>query len=317
MNDTVKKLENIGLVPVVKIDDASKSEALAKALIDGGLPCAEITFRTAAAAEAIERISKKYPDMIVGAGTVINVEFAKKAIAAGAKFIVSPGFNPSVVDFCIENNVPVVPGVCTPSDIEMALGRGLSVLKFFPAEASGGVSMLKALSGPFPNVKFMPTGGISEKNLADYIKLKNVFAVGGSWMVKADLIENEKWDEITSICKKAICAVHGFSLAHVGFNHETTDEAEKTSSLLDIFGFATRDAKTSIFKGEVFELMKMPYYGKNGHIGIRCYNVNRSLAYLENFGFHAVKEAMEEKNGRCTFAYLDKEIAGFAFHLVE
>ncbi|MFA6784812.1 MAG: bifunctional 4-hydroxy-2-oxoglutarate aldolase/2-dehydro-3-deoxy-phosphogluconate aldolase, partial [Sphaerochaeta sp.] len=198
------QIHNIGLVPVVKIDDASKAEGLAGALIKGGLPCAEVTFRTAAAEEAIKRISKAYPEMLVGAGTVINLEYAKKAVAAGAKFIVSPGFNPTVVDWCLENNIPVVPGVCTPSDIEQGLARGLTTLKFFPAEVSGGVDMLKNLAGPFPQLMFMPTGGISLANLASYAKQSNVLAVGGSWMVKADLIESESWDAISQICSEAV-----------------------------------------------------------------------------------------------------------------
>ena len=194
MYDTIlSKFQQIGIVPVVKIDDATKAEGLAKAMLDGGIPCIEITFRTAAAEEAIKRVTKAYPEMLVGAGTVINVEFAEKAVAAGAKFIVAPGFNPSVVDWCIERNVPVLPGVCTPSDIEAGLSRGLSTLKFFPAEASGGVNMLKNFAGPFPNLTFIPTGGIGLHNILDYAKQPNILAVGGSWMVKPELIEAEDW----------------------------------------------------------------------------------------------------------------------------
>ena len=170
---------DIGLVPVVKIDDAEKAVPLAKALIDGGIPCAEITFRTDAAEEAIKRVSKAYPEMLVGAGTVINPQLAEKAVAAGAKFIVSAGFNKATVEWCLSHNIPVVPGVCTPSEIEMGLSMGLNVLKFFPAEASGGVSMLKDFSGPFSQVRFMTTGGINIGNLQDYAKASNVLAIGG------------------------------------------------------------------------------------------------------------------------------------------
>ena len=174
MNSVLEQLGSIGLVPVIKIEDASKAADLARALIAGGLPCAEVTFRTAAAAEAIRAMTAGFPDMLVGAGTVINVELAKKAKEAGARFIVSPGFNPLVVEWCISNGMPVVPGVNTPSDVEAGLERGLEVLKFFPAEASGGVAMLDALAGPFGQVKFMPTGGIGANNLADYVRRPNV-----------------------------------------------------------------------------------------------------------------------------------------------
>jgi 2-dehydro-3-deoxyphosphogluconate aldolase/(4S)-4-hydroxy-2-oxoglutarate aldolase len=216
---------DLGIVPVVKIDDANKAEGLAKAMIDGGLPCAEVTFRTDAAEEAIRRISAKYPDMMLGAGTVINPELAEKAVNAGAKFIVSPGLNPDTVKWCLDHNVPVVPGVATPSDIEKGLSLGLKVLKFFPAESSGGVKMLKDLGGPFPQVKFMTTGGISPDNLADYAKTPNVLAIGGSWMVKADLIESENWAEITRLCQEAVIKLQGLQLAHVGINLPDSDAA--------------------------------------------------------------------------------------------
>jgi Entner-Doudoroff aldolase len=167
--------------------------------------------------------------MLLGAGTVTSLDLAKKAVAAGATYIVSPGFNPSVVDWCVANNVPVVPGVCTPSDIEQGLARNLSVLKFFPAEASGGINMLKNFAGPFPQLKFMPTGGINLDNLADYAKTSNVLAVGGSWMVKADLIEAEQWDEIADICHKAVVTLQGLSFAHMSIDNENPDDARKSS----------------------------------------------------------------------------------------
>ena len=197
-------MHNLGIIPVVKIDDANKAERLAKAMIDGSLPAAEVTFRSDAAADAIKRISSKYPEMLIGAGTVINPQLAEKAINAGAKFIVSPGFNIETVKWCLDRNIPVIPGVATPSEIEKALALGLTVLKFFPSESSGGVRMLNDLKGPFPQVKFMATGGIKIDNLIEYAKEANVLAIGGSWMVKADLIESENWAEIAKLCKEAI-----------------------------------------------------------------------------------------------------------------
>jgi len=316
MHPILVKLGNIGLVPVVKIEDASKAAGLAKALIDGGLPCAEVTFRTAAAADAIKAIKKSFPDMMVGAGTVINVELAKKAVEAGAKFIVSPGFNPAVVDWCIANSVPIIPGVNNPSGIEAALDKGIEVLKFFPAEASGGVTMIDALAGPFAQVSFMPTGGIEMKNLADYAKRGNVLAVGGSWMVKADFIESEDWNAITALCREAVTAIHGFSFAHVGINQKDDKTAADTAALFGLFGFAPKDGNSSIFNGTVIEVMKSPFRGDKGHIGLKCWNIERALAYLEQFGFHGVEETAKTEKGKLSVIYLDKEIGGFAMHLV-
>ena len=317
MNDILKKLGDIGLVPVVKIDDVSRACGLAQALIDGGLPCAEITFRTAAAADAISAITKKFPEMLVGAGTVINVDYAKRAKEAGAKFIVAPGFSPDVVDWCIANNMPVVPGINNPSGVEAGLAKGLEVLKFFPAEASGGVTMLSALSGPFPQVKFMPTGGISMKNLCDYAKCSNVHAIGGSWMVKSDLIEAENWAEITRLCKEAVVALHGFELAHIGLNADNADEAMQAAKLFALFGFALKDGNSSIFNASCIEVMKSKGRGKNGHIAIKCWNIERALAYLSQFGSKGVEETAKYKKDKLSVIYLDKEICGFAVHLVK
>jgi 2-dehydro-3-deoxyphosphogluconate aldolase/(4S)-4-hydroxy-2-oxoglutarate aldolase len=200
MHELFKTLGNIGLVPVIKIDDAGKAAALGKALLKGGLPVAEVTFRTAAAEEAIRRMSGECPGLIVGAGTVINPDLAKKAIAAGAKFIVSPGFNPATVDYCLERGVPILPGANNPSLIEEGLSKGLEVFKFFPAEASGGLAMINALAAPFGTIKFVPTGGIDAANLSEYAKNDAILAIGGSWMVKAELIGEDKWDDISALC---------------------------------------------------------------------------------------------------------------------
>lgn len=317
MHEILEKLGAIGLVPVVKIEDASKATNLAKALIDGGLPCAEITFRTTAAPDAIRAISDKYPEMLVGAGTVINVEFAKQAVKAGAKFIVSPGFNPAVVDWCISNNIPVVPGVNNPTGVEAGLEKGLNVLKFFPAEASGGVTMLDALAGPFGNVQFMPTGGIDLKNLNDYAKQSNVLAIGGSWMVKADLIESENWAEISKISREAVMAIQGFSFAHLGINQETVTEAINTSETFSLFGFASKAGNSSIFNDTIIEVMKTHYRGAKGHIALKCWNIERSLAYLSQYGFYGVEETAKREKGKLTVIYLDKEVGGFAIHLLK
>ena len=202
-----KVIEKVGVVPVIALNDAKKAVPLAKALLAGGIPCIEVTFRTAAAEDAIKAIHKEVPEMYLGAGTVINIPQAEKAIAAGARFIVSPGLDENIVRWCQERDIPVFPGVCTATEVMKAVNLGLSVLKFFPAEAAGGVNMIKNLCGPFPNVRFMTTGGISMANIAQYASCKHVVAVGVSWMAKTDAIEAEKWDEITGKCAEAVAAM--------------------------------------------------------------------------------------------------------------
>lgn len=197
-------LEEYGVVPVVVLKKAEDAIPLADALYAGGLSCAEVTFRTEAAEESIKLMSEKYPDMLVGAGTVLTIEQVDRAVAAGAKFIVSPGFDPEIVDYCIKKSIPVFPGCVTPSEVAQAVKRGLKVIKFFPAEQAGGVAMIKAMGAPYGMVKFMPTGGISAKNLAEYLSCSNIVCCGGSWMVKGDLIAAGKFDEIIKLTKEAV-----------------------------------------------------------------------------------------------------------------
>ena len=203
MENLIKEMTEAGVVPVVKIDNADDAVRLAAALRKGGINCAEITFRTDAAEESIKRISTEFPDMLIIAGTVLTPKQADKAIAAGAKAIVSPGLNPMVVKHCIEKGYPVVPGVCTPSEVEQAMSLGLSYLKFFPAEAAGGVKIIKAMAAPYTGIRFMPTGGINVSNLADYLNCRAVFACGGSWMVPSDKIAAGKFDEIEKLTAEA------------------------------------------------------------------------------------------------------------------
>ena len=201
VSETIQKM---GVVPVVVLNDVKDAAPLAKALVEGGLPCAEVTFRTEAAEESIRIMANDFPEMFVGAGTVLTIEQVERAVAAGAKFIVSPGFDPEIVDYCLEQNIPVYPGCITPSEVAQAVKRGLEVIKFFPAEQFGGVSTIKALAAPYTNVKFMPTGGVSAKNLESYLSFNRIVACGGSWMVKGDLIKAGKFDEITELVKEAV-----------------------------------------------------------------------------------------------------------------
>ncbi|MCA9972419.1 MAG: bifunctional 4-hydroxy-2-oxoglutarate aldolase/2-dehydro-3-deoxy-phosphogluconate aldolase [Anaerolineales bacterium] len=207
MNDTLQTIGQIGVVPVVAIEEAEKAAALGEALLAGGLPIAEITFRTAAAAAAIRAIADACPDVLVGAGTVLTVAQAEQAAAAGAKFIVTPGFDTAVVDWCLAHDMPITPGVMTPTDINQALAKGLTTLKFFPAEAAGGVKTLKAIAAPYGGVKFVPTGGISAANLADYLRLTAVHACGGSWMVAKSLLAAGDFAQITQLSQEAVAIV--------------------------------------------------------------------------------------------------------------
>lgn len=202
MNEVLAKIQEIGIIPVVVLDRVEDALPLGKALIEGGLPCAEVTFRTAAAEESIRVMSENFPELLVGAGTVLTTDQVDRAVAAGAKFVVSPGLNPRIVKYCVEKGVIIVPGCANPSDIEQALENGLEVVKFFPAELLGGLKMIKALSGPYGNVKFMATGGISASNVREYLACDHIAACGGSWMVNGKLVKEGKFDEITALVKE-------------------------------------------------------------------------------------------------------------------
>ena len=207
MNPVLEKIQKTGIIPVVVLNDVKDAEPLAKALIEGGLPCAEVTFRTDAAEESIRIMKEKFPEMLLGAGTVLTTEQVDRAVAAGAEFIVSPGLNPRIVKYCVEKNIPITPGCANASDIEQALENGLDVVKFFPAEPAGGLKMIKALAAPYVGVKFMPTGGISANNVRDYLAYDRIIACGGSWMVSGDLVKAGEFDKIKELTAEAAAIV--------------------------------------------------------------------------------------------------------------
>lgn len=319
MNEVLEKIQKIGIVPVVVLNDAKDAEPLAKALCAGGLPCAEVTFRTAAAADSIKAMTTKFPEMLVGAGTVLTTEQVDRAVEAGAKFIVSPGLNPKIVKYCQEKGVPITPGTANPSDIEAALDLGLEVVKFFPAEAAGGLKMIKAMAAPYVNMKFMPTGGINADNLTSYLDFPKIIACGGSWMVSGKLVSEGKFDEIEKLTREAVNKMLGFELKHVGINCSNEDEANSVAGKFDsIFGFAANDHKKCVFAGTEIEALKVPYHGEKGHIAIGTNYLNRAINYLESQGVK-FKEGSEVYNdkGDFTAIYLDEEIGGFAVHLVQ
>lgn len=318
MNKVLEEISQIGIVPVVKLDDAKDAKPLAKALCDGGLPCAEVTFRTDCAEEAIRIMTTEFPQMLVGAGTVLTTDQVDRAVNAGARFIVSPGLNPVVVKYCIDKGIPCTPGCANPSDVEQAIALGLDVVKFFPAEAAGGIAMIKAMSAPYVGMKFMPTGGINAKNINDYLSFKKIIACGGSWMVKDSLIAEGAFDQITQMTKEAIQTMLGFSLRHIGINTANEAEADKTSNAFaDIFGFNVKNGNKSIFAGTGLEIMKAPGMGAKGHIAIETNSVARAVYHLKNQGVEFdMDSAKYNDNGELTFIYLKGEFSGFAVHLI-
>lgn len=316
MSEVLKTLEEIGVVPVIKIDDAKDAVPLAQALLAGDLPVAEVTFRTAAAEEAIGNISRQVPEMLVGAGTVLTVDQVKKAVAAGAKFIVSPGLNPKVVEYCAKEGVPITPGINNPSGIEAALEFGVKVLKFFPAEPSGGLSMLKSMAAPYGDVSFIPTGGINQNNMTSYLAWNRILAVGGSWMVPGNLISAGKFDEITRLTAEATAAVHGYELLHVGINCADGPEAMKTAeTLAGFFKLPIKDGNSSAFVGKPFEIMKHTKTGTHGHIAMAVNSVERAAAAFRRRGIGLLEDTIKTEGGLMKIAYLDTEVAGFALHL--
>ena len=317
--DIIKELHNYGLVPVIKITDVNNAVPLAKALCDGGLNCAEITFRTACAKEAIAKITKELPDMLVGAGTVLTPEQADEAIEAGSKFIVSPGLNPRVVKHCLERGVPVLPGVATPSEVEQALELGLKAVKFFPAEAAGGINMIKSMAAPYQSLQFMPTGGINADNMLEYLSFNKIIACGGSFMVKDSLIDAGNFEEITRLTKDAVMKMLGFKLVHVGINCENSTEAQMGAKLIcSLFGMDCKVGNSSTFAGSEFEFMHTKYLGTHGHIAIATNFPDRARAYLERMGIEFNEDtAKYDDKGNLTIVYLKGEICGFAIHIVK
>ena len=318
MNDIMRELSLIGIVPVIKIEDPGNAVPLAGALIRGGLPCAEVTFRTGAAKEAIARITASCPEMLVGAGTVLTPAQADDAVEAGARFIVSPGFNPDVVRHCIDIEVPVVPGINNPSGIEQALSMGLDTVKFFPAEQSGGIKMIKAMSAPYGAVRFMPTGGINPSNICDYLAFDKILCCGGSWMVDAKLISAGDFDGIEKLVRGAVDTMLGLKFRHIGINSENEEEAARAAATLGaFFGFPSEERTKSYFLGTEIEVMKSAGRGRLGHVGIYTNSVDRAVYHLERRGVRFdMQSATYDQKGAMKFIYLQDEINGFAFHLV-
>ena len=314
----VDELENVGIVPVIKLDNVNDAEKLAKALRDGGINCAEVTFRAKGADEVIKRMTQAYPDMLVGAGTVLTCEQVDAAIAAGAKFCVAPGLNPKVVKRCLDKGVPFAPGLSSASEIEQALELGLDFAKFFPAEQAGGLAYIKAVCAPYTTMRFMPTGGVTADNLNTYLAYKKIVCCGGSWIVPPALLAAGDWAGITKLCREAIDKMLGFAMVHVGLNCANPAEAECVADeFAAAFGFEKKSGNSSVFSSTYMEMMKQPFRGKMGHIAIATNSVKRAAYQLKLRGYEIDKSSVKyNAEGVMNVAYLEHEFGGFAVHLV-
>lgn len=315
--DVLKRLAQSGVVPVVVLEDAKDAVPTAKAMLAGGIDVMEITFRTAAAADSIKAVAQECPDMVVGAGTVINLEQCKLAVECGAKFIVSPGYDEETVAWCCDNGIPVTPGCVTPTEIMMALKHGLKVLKFFPANVYGGLSAIKSLAGPFGGVKFIPTGGVNAQNLAEFISSPYIHAVGGSWICpKADIAAGN-FDKITALCKEARKSLLGFEVAHIGINTPDADAAMNVCKAFnDAFDFNVKQGNSSNFASTGVEVMKTMFKGANGHIAIRTNKMIPAIAEMERRGYELDMDSVKDKDN-IKAVYFKNEIGGFAVHLLQ
>ena len=298
MNEVLEKINKIGIVPVVTIDSIEDAIPLAKALCEGGLPCAEVTFRTAAAKESIQKMTKEFPNMIIGAGTVLNISQVDEAVVAGARFIVSPGLNPKVVQYCINKGIVIIPGCSNPTDIEQAIEFGIDTVKFFPAEAAGGINI---------------------SNLNSYLEFDKIIACGGTWMVKQELIREGSFKAIENITREAVETMLSFELLHIGVNTRSDEEANYIARELEkSFGFKRKENSKSIFLSNCINIMKSSDFGKNGYLSIGSNNLNRAIYHLVNNGYMVDENSRcFNKNGKLISIYLRNEIAGYAIKLIQ
>lgn len=317
--NVVEKLGMYGLVPVAAINDSKDAVPLAKALIEGGLPVIEVTMRTEAGLDCIRKILEVYPDMLVGAGTVLTLDKCKEAVAAGAKYIVAPGFNEEIVAWCCENGVPITPGVTSPTEIDKALSYGLKIIKFFPADVYGGIKGCASLYAPYKStgIKFMPTGGISEANMADYVSKPFIHAVGGSWLCRTADIDAGNFDKIRELTASAMKTMMGFEVVHSGIYCEGYAETDEVAAdFAKAFGFQINKLATGpIFASKDIEIMTKSY-GDKGHIAIGTNSIERAIFYLESRGYAMKKDSLRyDAEGRPSFGYLEKQFGGYGIHL--
>lgn len=317
--DVLNRIKAYGIVPVLGLKDPKTAPMAAAALLKGGLPLLEVTMRAEKAMDCLRAIKAADPDMLVGAGTILRPEQVDEAKEAGADFIVAPGFNPRVVTRCLEAGLTMVPGCVTPSEIEAGLELGLTTFKFFPSEPLNGMATIKQLSGPYGNIQFIPTAGITLANLETYLSSDKVAAVGGSFMAPAAMVEAQDWEGITALCQKAVEKSLGFSLAHIGINAETRQEGLTTAKwFFDRFGFPVKEGGRSNFAATYVECCNQKFPGKFGHIGIFTLSPERAVAYFHSKGIPLREEFKSvDAKGNLVAVYLEEEIGGFAVHILK
>ena len=316
--DVLKRIADTAVVPAVTVDNAADAVPAARAMLSGGVDVMEFTFRTTAGADAIAAVAKEWPEALVGAGTVLTLEQCKKAVDCGAQFIISPGCSEEVVAWCERNHVVVIPGCATSTELMAALEHGVKVVKFFPAEGCGGLDAMRALSAPFGGMKFIPTGGVNEKNLGEYLAAPFVFAVGGSWLcTKADIAAHN-FEKITALCTEARRTVLGFELAHIGINTRSKEEADSLCRMFEkAFQFPVDCGGGSCFAGAGIEAMYSTGIGEKGHIAIQTNSISRAAAELEKKGFALDQSTAKYWGETVVSVYLKQDFGGFAVHLLQ
>lgn len=316
MEKLINKLYGFGIIPVVKIEDASKAIKLAQSFKHKGLAVLEITFRTEAAAQAIQNIALMDPDFCVGAGTVLTLEQLELAINVGAKFIVTPGFNPKIVDEALRRNIPIIPGVSSASEIEAALEKDITVMKFFPAEAMGGLNTIKALSGPYPYVRFIPTGGISQENMIAYLRDERIIAVGASWMSDPKDLMEDRFDVIEEKIENTMNSALELDFDHIGLL--SNDYDQDIRNLKSMFKQAISTHSKSTFVGQV-ELVKVKNPLINDvHLAYKTSNIIRSVRYFESLGYQFLEETkVLDDQGKLKAIYFENSVANASIHLIQ
>lgn len=318
MTDILKKIHGIGIVPVIALENVEDAAPLAQALCNGGLPVAEVTYRTACAHDAMIEMKKACPQMLVGAGTVLTKEQVDSALDAGAEFIVSPGLNPEIVRYCQEKNVPILPGTANASDIEIALSLGLNTVKFFPAEPLGGIKMISALAAPYTTMKFMPTGGVSPKNMKDYLSNPKIVACGGTWMIDKKAMQEKNFAKIEELTRQAVREMLEIKIKHIGINVPTAEAKATAEMMARLFQGAVSETSKGYFGSPLIEVMNEGFHvGTHGHIAMGVSSTERAMAYFKAMGYEFDEESVTyDAHGDAKFAYFKGEFAGFGVHLV-
>lgn len=316
--NVLQTIRSYGIVPVLGLKNPATAAAVAESLQAGALPLLEVTMRAPQAMDCLRIIKETYPQMLVGAGTILRSQQVDEADAAGADFLVAPGLNPKVVTRAAELGLPIVPGCSTATEIEAGMELGLSTFKFFPSENLGGLATIRQLCGPYRDISFVPTSGISLQNISDYLSYDRIAAVGGSFMAPAAMVDAEDWAGITALCQEAVRRALGFRLAHVGINGKDRSEALQMAHWFsDRFGFSVRPNEKSVFADKLIECCDSDFPGTAGHIAIGTNNADRAYAWLQRKGIPAREEfCFRDSGGHLTSFYLEEEICGFAVHVM-